>query len=221
LVIRNLEDKKIIDKYNGGRMDINIHTYRIHHLLGIYTMAVKRNNVESENTNMSLNTFNNNQMLAEDGKKNQLKEQIISEAMAHFTMCVWGKRRKRLPETSWAPSLARMEEGKRMEPLSKILVVDDEPQIQFLLEEFLTSLGHTVRLAGDGEQALRILQTGAFDGVIADLKMAKMGGMELLRLIRLSYPALPVIMMTGYPSVEVAVEAMKEGAIDFSKRSPL
>ena len=45
--------------------------------------------------------------------------------------------------------------------------------------------------------------------------MAKMGGMELLCLIKLSYPMLPVIMMTGYPSVEVAVEAMKEGAVDF------
>jgi putative nucleotidyltransferase with HDIG domain len=108
-----------------------------------------------------------------------------------------------------------MEEGNRMELLSKILVVDDELQIQFLLDEFLTSLGHTVRLAGDGEQALRLLQTEGFDGVLVDLKMAKMGGMELLRLIKLSYPTLPVIMMTGYPSVEVAVEAMKEGAVDF------
>jgi putative nucleotidyltransferase with HDIG domain len=102
-----------------------------------------------------------------------------------------------------------------MELLFKILVVDDELQIQFLLEEFLTSLGYTVRLAGDGEHALRLLQREAFDGVLVDLKMAKMGGMELLRLIKLSYPMLPVIMMTGYPSVEVAVEAMKEGAVDF------
>lgn len=108
-----------------------------------------------------------------------------------------------------------MGEGNHMKLLSKILVVDDEPQIQFLLEEFLTSLGCTVRLAGDGEQALRLLQREAFDGVLVDLKMAKMGGMELLRLIKLSYPMLPVIMMTGYPSVEVAVEAMKEGAVDF------
>jgi putative nucleotidyltransferase with HDIG domain len=108
-----------------------------------------------------------------------------------------------------------MEEGNRMELSSKILVVDDEPQIQLLLEEFLTSLGHTVRLAGDGEQALQLLRTDAFDGVLADVKMARMGGIELLRLIKLSYPMLPVIMMTGYPSVEVAVEAMKEGAVDF------
>jgi putative nucleotidyltransferase with HDIG domain len=102
-----------------------------------------------------------------------------------------------------------------MEPLSKILVVDDELQIQLLLEEFLTSLGHTVRLAGDGGQALRMLRAEAFDGVIADLKMVGMGGMELLHLIKLSYPTLPIIIMTGYPSVEVAVEAMKEGALDF------
>jgi putative nucleotidyltransferase with HDIG domain len=102
-----------------------------------------------------------------------------------------------------------------MKLLSKILVVDDELQMQFLLEEFLTSLGYTVRLAGDGEQALRLLQRESFDGVLVDLKMAKMGGMELLCLIKLSYPMLPVIMMTGYPSVEVAVEAMKEGAVDF------
>ena len=102
-----------------------------------------------------------------------------------------------------------------MELSSKILAVDDEPQIQLLLEEFLTSLGATVRVAGDGEQALELLQQEVFDGVIADLMMAKLGGIELLRTIKLSYPTLPVIMITGYPSVEVAVEAMKEGATDF------
>jgi response regulator RpfG family c-di-GMP phosphodiesterase len=76
-------------------------------------------------------------------------------------------------------------------------------------------LGHTVQVAGDGEQALQLLQRETFDGVLADLKMAKLGGMELLRIIKLSHPTLPVIMITGYPSVEVAVEAMKEGATDF------
>src|SRR5919108_2100617 len=120
-----------------------------------------------------------------------------------------------LPGTSCVSSLKRMAEGNRMQLSSKILVVDNEPQIQLLLEEFLTSLGHTVRLAGSGEQALQLLQMEVFEGVLADLKMAEMGGMELLRLIKLSHPTLPVIMMTGYPSVEVAVEAMKEGAIDF------
>jgi putative nucleotidyltransferase with HDIG domain len=122
---------------------------------------------------------------------------------------------RRSPETFFVTSLVRMEEGTCMELSSKILVVDDELQIQLLLEEFLTSIGHTARLAGDGEQALQVLQTETLDGVLVDLKMPRMGGMELLRLIKFSYPSLPVIMMTGYPSVEIAVEAMKEGAIDF------
>ncbi len=84
-----------------------------------------------------------------------------------------------------------------------------------LLEEFLTSMGYSVQVAGDGEQALQLLQREDFDGVLADLKMAKLGGMELLRRIKLSHPTLPVITITGYPSVDVAVEAMKEGAVDF------
>jgi CheY-like chemotaxis protein len=54
----------------------------------------------------------------------------------------------------------------------RILVVDDELQVQLLLEEFLTSLGHTIRLAGDGEQALQLLRREAFDGALVDLKMA-------------------------------------------------
>jgi putative nucleotidyltransferase with HDIG domain len=102
-----------------------------------------------------------------------------------------------------------------MERSSKLLVVDDELQIQILLKEFLTNLGHTVRLAGDGEQALQLLKTEPFDGALVDVKMAKVGGMELLHWLKLSHPMLPVIMMTGYPSVETAVEAMKEGAADF------
>jgi putative nucleotidyltransferase with HDIG domain len=108
-----------------------------------------------------------------------------------------------------------MEEGSDMERSLKILAVDDEPQIQLLLEDFLTSLGHSVRLARDGERALQALQMESFDGVLADVKMAQLGGLELLRIIRRMYPAMPVIMITGYPSVEVAVEAMKEGAVDF------
>jgi DNA-binding NtrC family response regulator len=102
-----------------------------------------------------------------------------------------------------------------MEHPAKILVVDDERQIQTLLEGFLTHLGYTVRLAGDGEQALQMLQREPFTGVLTDLKMAKMSGLELLRTIKQSYPGLPVVMITGYPSVEIAVEAMKEGAADF------
>jgi response regulator RpfG family c-di-GMP phosphodiesterase len=102
-----------------------------------------------------------------------------------------------------------------MEHPHKILVVDDELQIQSLLEGFLTHLGYTVRIAGDGIQALQFLQNESFSGVLTDLKMVKMSGMELLRTVKQLFPRLPVVMITGYPSVEIAVEAMKEGAADF------
>jgi putative nucleotidyltransferase with HDIG domain len=102
-----------------------------------------------------------------------------------------------------------------MEHSPRILVVDDEPQIRSFLEEFLTSSGCIVRVAEDGERALQLLQRESFNGVLTDLKMAKLGGMELLQAIKPTYPRLPVVMMTGYPSVEIAVEAMKEGADDF------
>jgi putative nucleotidyltransferase with HDIG domain len=107
------------------------------------------------------------------------------------------------------------EEGNRMEGSSRILIVDDEPQILSLLEEFLTNLEYTVRAVADVEHALQLLQRESFDGVVTDLKMPKLGGLELLRAIKRSHPLLPVIMMTGYPSVETAVGAMKEGAADF------
>jgi len=99
--------------------------------------------------------------------------------------------------------------------IPRILVVDDEPQIRLLLEEFLTDLGCAVNTIADGHQALEWIKREAFSGVLTDLKMARLGGMELLKAIKLHDPRLPVVMITGYPSIESAVEAMKEGAADF------
>src|SRR6266511_4618026 len=125
------------------------------------------------------------------------------------------RRKSRPLRTTLTPSPLMREEGNCMEGSSRILIVDDEPQILSLLEVFLSSLEYTVRAAGDGEHALQLLQREPFDGVVTDLKMPKLGGLELLRTIKRSHPLLPVIVMTGYPSVETAVGAMKEGAADF------
>jgi hypothetical protein len=92
LIIGNLRDKKFIDKHNGDRMDIDIPTYRIHHLLRSYTTAVKHDDVDSENAKISLNTFDHNHILSINIKKDQLIEQILSEAIAHFTTCAWEKK---------------------------------------------------------------------------------------------------------------------------------
>ena len=102
-----------------------------------------------------------------------------------------------------------------METRRTLLVVDDDPHIQSLLQDFLGSLGYVVLTAGDGEQALQLLRQHPVHAVLADLQLPKLGGLELLREIKAVAPGLPTIVITGYPSVEVAVEAMKEGAVDF------
>ena len=77
-------------------MDIDIPTYRINHLLRGYTAAIKHDNVDRETNNICLNTFKNDQILSPDGKKNQLMDQLISEAIVHFTTCVGGKKEQKI-----------------------------------------------------------------------------------------------------------------------------
>ena len=98
----------------------------------------------------------------------------------------------------------------------KILVVDDEEMKRRSLAQDLASWGHEVVPASDGQEALATLQQALFDVVVADLKMPRLGGMELLRTIKASPNAgCDVIMITAYGSIPVAVEAMKQGAFDF------
>ena len=96
-----------------------------------------------------------------------------------------------------------------------ILIVDDDAGDRAMLRGILSSAGHRVVEAADGEAALRQVSAGAFDVVLLDLKMPGMGGMEALRHIRQINPALPVLIMTAYATVETAVEAMKAGAYDY------
>ena len=96
-----------------------------------------------------------------------------------------------------------------------VLVVDDEPKICQLLEQILTARGCTVRLAADGLDGLSQFQQRSADVVITDLKMPKLSGVELLRELKRLDPLLSIVVITAYPSVEGAVEAMKHGACDF------
>jgi DNA-binding NtrC family response regulator len=97
----------------------------------------------------------------------------------------------------------------------KILVVDDEINICRSVEKILTRSGMCVRTALDGQQALALLEAEAFDAVLTDLKMSRLGGMEVLRRAKEIRPDMPVIVMTGYASVSSAVEVMKMGALDY------
>jgi response regulator RpfG family c-di-GMP phosphodiesterase len=96
-----------------------------------------------------------------------------------------------------------------------ILVVDDEQVIREILADFLTMEGFNVRTAKDGQAALTELSRTQFDLVLSDLKMPNMGGIELLESIAQHTPNVITIIMTGFGTVETAIDAMKRGAYDY------
>jgi response regulator RpfG family c-di-GMP phosphodiesterase len=96
-----------------------------------------------------------------------------------------------------------------------ILVVDDEFSIREILSDVLSNEGFTIYTAENGIEALKIIQESTPDLVITDMKMPKMGGMELLYQINSMRNRVITIMMTGFATVETAVEAIKKGAYDY------
>jgi len=98
---------------------------------------------------------------------------------------------------------------------AKVLIVEDEKIMQESLRDWLTEDGFEVATAGDGEQALEIIGREEFGVVVLDLKLPGRDGVEVLKEARTKRPDLKAIIITAYPSVETAVEAMKFGAIDY------
>ncbi len=96
-----------------------------------------------------------------------------------------------------------------------ILVVDDDPNIRKILKDLLDKEGFHVLTAPDVDKALTTLDAQDFELVITDLKMPGKSGMDLVTLVKDRKPATPVIMVTAYGDIEVAVAAMKKGAYDF------
>ena len=96
-----------------------------------------------------------------------------------------------------------------------ILVVDDDPQMRSALKEAVQRMGFEAVVAEDGRDALQRLAASEYSMVITDMKMPRMGGLELLKEIRVRAGKLPVLIITGYATVENAVEAMKEGAVEY------
>ncbi len=96
-----------------------------------------------------------------------------------------------------------------------VLVVDDEPKICQLLQQILTARGCSVRVAHDGLDALTQFEQQPAEVVITDLKMPRLNGLELLRELKRRDSLLNIVVITAYPSVDGAVEAMKCGACDF------
>ncbi len=100
-------------------------------------------------------------------------------------------------------------------PNPRILVVDDEMIICESCQRILEEEGYEVESALSGAEAFRKMKENPFDIVITDLKMPGIDGMEVLRTFRKEYPDSIIIMITGFSTVETAVEAMKLGAFDY------
>lgn len=99
--------------------------------------------------------------------------------------------------------------------LVKLLVVDDEAPLRSVIQKELGRLGYEVQSATDGEAALRCLEEAAVDVLLTDIKMPRMDGLELLRRVRERPNPPEVIMLTGFATIETAIEAMKLGAYHY------
>ena len=97
----------------------------------------------------------------------------------------------------------------------RILLVDDEEDILFALSEFLSSKGYTVEMAHDSRQALSLIHEQDFSAVVSDLRMPGMSGVGLLEEVLGVDPDTVFIIMTGYATVQSAVEALRKGAYDY------
>lgn len=93
-----------------------------------------------------------------------------------------------------------------------ILVVDDESEIRELLVEYLTTLGHDVREATDGNSALAILYEESIDVMLTDVRMPVMEGVDLIERLKDLDVTIGVVVMTGYPTVQTFIDAMSKGA---------
>lgn len=101
----------------------------------------------------------------------------------------------------------------------KVLIVDDDPLVSESLQLMINEIGEYIaETSADPFDALKKLHENNFHIVFTDVIMPGMNGIDFLRRVKQYNPNLPVVMITGYPTVELAVEAMKEGAADFIKK---
>src|SRR5438552_2920359 len=102
-----------------------------------------------------------------------------------------------------------------MVEIARVLIVDDETSILMLLKEALTTWGYQVATASTATDALAVVRTQVFDAAITDIRMPDMSGLELLKQLKAHDESIEVVIMTGYPTIASAVEALKEGAYDY------
>ena len=101
----------------------------------------------------------------------------------------------------------------------RVLVVDDEPQVRKPISLMLAKEGFEVMEAEDGEQAIQKIGAGdnalMVDTILCDIRMPKINGDEAIAYFRSQYPTVPIVVMTGYPDVDLAVALMRQGVRDY------
>lgn len=105
--------------------------------------------------------------------------------------------------------------GERDGRRSRILAIDDDPSMRRFVEKVLTSPVLTVDTASDGRQALALLRQHSYEVIVTDIAMPGMSGLEFLRAVRESDPDVPVVLVTGSPALETAIEAIERGAFRY------
>jgi two-component system, chemotaxis family, chemotaxis protein CheY len=107
-------------------------------------------------------------------------------------------------------------EGNR---LGRILVVDDEAQVRKPISIMLAKDGYEVVEVADGQEAIEALRSGdnplMVDTVLCDIRMPNINGKEAIVYFRSQFPGVPIVVMTGYPDVELAVSLMRQGVRDY------
>ena len=99
--------------------------------------------------------------------------------------------------------------------MSSLLIIEDDELLRDGLSAQLSQMGHTVTAAADGEAAQHLLEGNRFDGVLLDLGLPKISGMDLLHWIRKRLPALPVLILTARDGIDDRVQGLNAGADDY------
>jgi two-component system response regulator AtoC len=102
--------------------------------------------------------------------------------------------------------------------MRRVLVVDDEENLRLVVRTFLKRDGYEVEVAASGEEALALVESFGPDVILTDVKMPKMGGMDLLATLKAKGIDCTVIVMSAYGNVDLALEAMKAGAYDYIQK---
>jgi two-component system, NtrC family, response regulator HydG len=102
--------------------------------------------------------------------------------------------------------------------MSRILVIDDDPGVRDSMERTLRSAGYSVQSASSGEDGFELARGGGFDVILSDMRMQGISGLDILRKLRDVRVDAAFIVMTGFGTVDTAVEAMKLGAVDFVQK---